>query len=334
MESITPNKKSEVISSSSLKTKKALVVRTMKDDMRDAIERQHETSVSIAMAEEKKKKESAAAAKIQESQDSTPPSPRPIGRIIVIIAIVFILALFGAAYVFVLPKIKAIKLPSIAIHLPSLHFPSFGKPATTTPTGADISTTPTYINSLIPANSEKQFDITSKTADQISLEVSTERKQALGNGSIKNIYFFDNTNGVTTAVLIDKLLAVEGSTAPEVLTRSLVDSFMIGLIGESPDKATPFIILKVSDNDAGVAGMLAWEVNLPSFFDSVFGTTVTANITPLSKFRNIISNGKDTRALNVKSGESILYTFADQNTIIIAGSQSALETLLPLATKK
>lgn len=332
MESLVPNNKNETGASSPTQ-KPARVIRTMKDDVKDAIERQHETSVTIAMAEERKKTPTSPVvveAQTIKKEEETPRAPRPIGRIIVVIAIFLVIALLGVAYVFLLPKIKAInfKFPSISIHLPS-----FGKQATTTPSETTTVAQP-LAPSIIHADLEKRIDVINKTPKQVLTDVITETKQGVASGFIKNIYFFETTASSTSGISANRLFSSINISVPEILARSLDSSFMVGLRGDAGNKATPFIILKINEHSAGLAGMLAWEMGLPGFFDDIFGTTIKDNVTPISKFRNIVAGGKDIRTLNLKSEGTISYAFADENTIVIAGSQSALENVLSLAAKK
>lgn len=307
------------------------LLRTMKIDIAEAIKNQNETSVSIAIAEDKKKRAKAQAetlaAKQTEGAD-VPPAPKPRGRFIVVIVVILVMIALGLAYAFVLPRITAIKLPSIS--LPSL--PTFGTPADT-PTNGGVTPSVTLAPSLVPAQLEKQLNITSQTRTQVFAELNTESKTQIPSGSIKNLYITEDVQGVSVAISPNRLIAFTGVSVPEILTRSLEKQFMAGFWGEENGAPTPFMVLKVSSKETGLAGMLDWESTLPRFFDTVFSTNIMVEKPTTVKFRDIVMLGKDVRAFGLSSGSTLVYTFVNQNTILIAGSRTALEALVPLAVK-
>lgn len=312
----------------SKKTTAPRIIRTMKSDIAEAIKNQNETSVSIAIAEEKKraKTQADALATNQAEASNVPPAPKPIGRIIVVIVIILLFVALLLTYTFILPKIGAIKLPSISI-------PSFAKPANTTTNKSTTKPATPLAQSLVPAQSEKLLSITSQTRTQLFAEISTEAKQQIPSGSIKNLYFTEESGSMSNVISANRLLIFAGISAPEILTRSLEKPFMAGFWGEQNDSSTPFVILKVSSKETGFAGMLEWESSLPHFFDTIFDTNIAGTITPTTKFHDIVVLGKDARIFNAQSKSALLYTFVNQNTIVIAGSHSALEALIPLAVK-
>ena len=304
------------------------LIRTMKSDVAEAIKNQNETTVSIAIAEEKKKAVSRAESSTLKTQSGpSAPAPRPFGRIIIVIIVLLIITGFGLAYVFVLPKFSAIKLPSITI-------PSFGAPKDiTTATTTEVVVAPTLAPSLIPAQSEKLFNITTKTREQIFAEIMSEMKQGLSAGSIKNLYFEESVATEPTAISANRLFVFADISAPEILGRSLEKPFMVGFWGEENWGATPFVVLKVSGYDTGFAGMLEWEKNLPRAFDAMFGTKVDSGVASKNKFQDIVVLERDARAIETPLGGGIAYAFANDDTIVIAGSQTALEALIAVAGK-
>lgn len=305
------------------------IMRTMKSDADEAIKRQNETSVSIAVAEQKKQEKMRAestATKQQTQGGPLSPAPKPIGRVIVVIVLLIIITALGLAYVFVLPKLGAIQLPKISI-------PSFGKPAPATPTATTTEPVLSLAPSLIPTQSEKRFNITNQTRTQVLADITAEMKLETPSGSVKNLYFTEGSDASSIAIPASRLLSFAGISAPEILTRSLEKTFMAGFLGENNGNSTPFVILKVSSYETGLAGMLEWETTVPRSFDSIFGTKTVGTATSTARFRDIVVLGKDARSTNVVAGDTLSYVFANQNTIVIAGSKTALETLIPIAGK-
>lgn len=306
------------------------LIRTMQLDMADAVKNQNETVVSIAIAEEKKKAVARAeSSTIKTGDEKIPPAPKPHGRIIIVIVVLLMISALGLAYVFVLPKFGGIKLPDISI--PS--FPSFSSGDAIEPTATTTEPIVSLAPSLIPAQTEKRFNITDKTREQILDEVSDELMEGATAGSIKNIHFEELVGTEPTTISANRLFVFADIFAPEILNRSLEKPFMIGFWGEENWGATPFIILKVSGYDTGFAGMLDWEKDLPRAFDSLFGTNINAELKSKIKFQDIVVLEKDARVVETPSGDTIAYVFANENTIVIAGSQKALVAIVTVAGK-
>jgi len=317
----------------SKKTSPQQLIRTMRSDSAEAIKQQNETSVSIALAEQQKheRERREALAEKQSSQETASVAPRRIGRWAMMFIIIFLIALSILAYMFVLPKLTAVQLPKISIPLPSISLPSFSKffsndTASSTPTVAPLA------QSMLHAQSEKRFDISMLPAQQITIEISAEKQLGLASGMIKNLYFTETTENGVGEISSMRLLAFMNTGTPNMLIRTLDKQFMAGFIGETDGTTTPFLILKISDHALGIAGMLEWEARLSQAFDNIFGTNYSLNDTN-QDFHDITLDKKDVRSFSASSGVSILYVFANENTIVIAGSRSATEELLSLVEK-
>lgn len=305
------------------------LIRTMKIDVAEAIKKQNETFVSIALAEEKKQLQKRGEALA--AQANTPPqTQKPIGRMVIIIILLLIIVALGLAYAFVLPRLKSGKTGGV----PSA---DTGFAPSTEPTRVDTATV-SLAPALIPPQFEKRFALEKETPEHVFAMIAVERTGGMLEGTIKNFYFTEEVSsqdGTTSTGVVPakRLLSFANAYAPDILTRSLEAPFMAGILGESGSLATPFLILKVSSYDTGFAGMLVWETSLPRLFDTLFGTKIQTRGGSESKFRDITVSGKDARALGVTSGTTVIYAFADPNTIVIAGSRSTLEILLPLVVK-
>lgn len=310
------------------------IIRTMKIDAALAAREQKETLVSMALAEEKKKVAQRAEAAVKESS-TTPaakPAPKPIGRIMIVLGLLIVVVGAGFAIKFALPTLRTIKLPSVSL-------PTFGTPEVPeTPGVIPPSKTP-LASSIIPAQSEKRFTINKETPEHLFSLVVTERVAGVTPGSIRNMYFTEEATapegGVSTApISASRFLLLTETSAPAILARSLENPFMAGLYGEEGAQATPFFIFKFSGYDTGLAGMLAWEKDLPRFFDTVFGTKFLATPSTSAKFRDMVVSGYDARVLEGLAAGNIVYAFANPTTVVIAGSRSALGTLVLLASSR
>lgn len=309
------------------------LIRTMKSDMSEAIKNQNETLVSIALAEEKKQAMvRAQAIAVQTEDEKATSAPNPRGRAIVVVLILLVLLALGLAYQFVLPKLRTIPLPKIS--LPSFFNMDISKPASTSTSA--VSRPNVLVPSLIPAQFEKRFIINSAASDKIFSNIILERTLRGAPGKIKNLYFAEetkSTNGLlqTTVISANRLFIFAGISAPQTLTQSLEAPFMTGLLSEEKTPApTPFLVLTVSNHDAGLAGMLEWERTLPRVLDTIFGTSFVTDFSNKTKVRDVVLLGRDTRVFDISPTTNIAYAFANPQTIIIAGSLSALQTLIPL----
>ena len=303
-------------------------LRTMKDDVADAIKRQNETLVSITLAEEKRKEERRKTAELVQQKSGTPAplvAPKRIGRFVIVAIIVAVLVGLGFAAKIFWPKLQS-AFTSTTTKTP--------KPATK-PEVAIVSKK--LVPSLIPADTEHRFITSKETPAQISQAINNDRQTGVAESAIKNLSFESTSpSEATTApatISINQFFALANISVPNLLSHALENSFMAGLIGEASGVVTPFIILKVSDKDIAVAGMLDLESNISPIFEKIFGTTPEAAGVSKAKFRTVVINGRDARIFEGKSN-TIAYAFANPQTIVIAQSKIALEKLLVLAEKK
>lgn len=295
------------------------IIRTMRSDTAEVSIKHDKTFISTEL--EGKEKSVTPPPTPRTEFENTAPVPKRIGRMVVVGVLALITVLSVLAYIFILPKLGDIKIPSISIKSPEKPPETIEVPE---PEIVPVS------QSIIPAQYEKRFNLSTEIPAQMIANVAAERGQGNTMGSIKNLYFFEE--GVSLdQVSIIRLLNFAGISAPEILSRSLDEEFMAGFFGESDGGATPFIILKVSEYDTGIAGMLEWEPSLPRFFDTIFGTRITDSGN--TRFSDIIVAEKDARMLDVEGNDTIAYVFANENTIVIAGSQKALEAIVAVAGK-
>lgn len=307
-----------------------LLIRTMKSDVAIAIKQQNESLVSIALAAEKQKaaREQIKIAEKTASEQTHPTHKRR--RVFIVLGIAIILVGMGGGGVLLWPKISTL----------TFLLPNFEKPTAQEEIPPPVKTTPQPLApSLAPAQSEKRLTLDKNNLQGVFSVVDGERTAGLAPNEIRNIYFIEAgaliEGGATAMLSARQFFSTIGALLPDILSRSLEAPFMIGLLGESGNIATPFVILTVSNSNSALAGMLAWESGLPKFFNKFFGTTipeVSTGKSRVGKFRDTITWNHDARIFESTNG-TVSYTFANSKIIIIASSKSALETLLPLFHK-
>lgn len=297
-------------------------LRTMKDDVADAIKRQHETLVTISLAEEKKKLTRQKEETLKVSAEHSPaPIPKRFGRSAFVVIVISVLVGIGVGVKFFWPNIQAVFIAMTTREI------EVEKTPKETPIPEKL------VPALIRTDTERRFITDKQTYAQITSAVAEDRRLSIPEGTIKNFSFESTNSGDPSTPLslsINQLFSFLNTPVPQLLSRALETPFMAGLFGETSSLATPFVILKVSNKDIAVAGMLDFENTLPTFVNNIFGTTLIKIDTPKVKFRTVIISGRDARILENSSGV-IVYAFADLNTVVIAQSKITLEKLLVLA---
>lgn len=310
------------------------ILHTMKGDMAHAIKEQNESLVSIALAEEKKLAEERAkkviaaqeAQKVAEAAHGAVPVAPRRGRLLIILGLFLSMGALAFGAYFIIPKLSSLSVPSIPLSLPS-----FGTPSEEMETPR-IPAVPILAYSILPAQSGKRIEA-GRGAGGVFNQILAERTEALERGTIKNIYLFETVTAQDGTkeereLSASRFLALAGVHIVEPLARALEDDMMVGLWGgEDP---VPFIILTTSRYETALAGMLDEERDLLSVFNRIFGAQVAGGGSENPVFRDIIVEGRDARITEV-AGQTIAYVFADEETIIIAGSEEALNALVRIA---
>jgi len=104
---------------------------------------------------------------------------------------------------------------------------------------------------------------------------------------------------------------------------SLDDAFMMGVV--TAKKPEPFLIIRSYNFDELFAGLLAWEGTMQKDLAPIFGTPRGETAT----FTDAVASNKSTRILKDGAGNEILvYSFINQNTVIITTNGEALATLV------
>ncbi len=105
--------------------------------------------------------------------------------------------------------------------------------------------------------------------------------------------------------------------------REFEDSFMLGSIASETNR--PFLVLRSYDFDALFMAFLSWEGYMYTDLAPLFGT---AHITKQVFIDTILGN-RSVRVLYDDSGrETLVYSFVNQNTIVITSSLEALSKIL------
>jgi hypothetical protein len=309
-------------------TQKSL--RTLEGDIQEAIQERNASTASMVMAQQAKTAESASQTQ----------KPRPSNfnkKFLIILGSVILVVLgIGGTYYLYLQSPLAPSAPAVP------------KPAP--------------IPSIVSPDMQKTLDVTGLGRE--AARTATENallNMGNANGSILQIIPVEKGNsGAENLVNVNNFLTQAGIPVPDVLFRSLGDRWMLGTYNDNGDSA-PFIILTNNFFQNAYAGMIAWEKTMPDDLVDVFGyankevsptsttalpnfasSTATSSISsfvytpPISSYFNIqgsfkdgVIDNKDVRAFTEPDGTVlVLYSFVDNNIIVITTDENALAEII------
>lgn len=117
-------------------------------------------------------------------------------------------------------------------------------------------------------------------------------------------------------------LSLLETSAADAFVRSLDDLFAVGV--RISDQKEPFVLLRTTFFENAFAGMLAWEKTLATDLSFIPGEPTSSAV-----FLDKLIQNKNVRALTKPDGTIILlYSFADDETIIITRNEAAFRELL------
>lgn len=181
-----------------------------------------------------------------------------------------------------------------------------------------ITTLP--INRFVSANTEINLTLTATSRESL-LNTLSGAVEGVPSGELRHINFPLSTSG---------FLEMLEARAPSSLVRAFDPLFMFGALGEST-----FFIIKLVSFENAFAGMLAWEKNLSQDIGPLFATASFLNeVPPASTFTDITDKNKDIRALVSRGQPILLYSFFNNNMLIITDNIETLRTLLDRLTQK
>ena len=186
--------------------------------------------------------------------------------------------------------------------------------------GAAVPIITAPVNRFISADTETNLTLTAVSREALINTIIN----AVGNvpiGELKHINL-----SLSTSEFLQSL----ESRAPASLIRAFNPLFMFGAFGESA-----FLIIKLTSFENAFAGMLAWEKNLGQDIGPLFATAKSlANLPPGSVFTDITDKNKDVRALASGDQLVLLYSFFDNNMLIITDRIETLRTLIDRLTRE
>ncbi len=153
-------------------------------------------------------------------------------------------------------------------------------------------------------------------------EFSSAVQKSIGDGTgVTQVYptVALSTGGERPATTAE-ILAVLQLHAPASFIRSIKEISFGGSGSEAP-----FIIITGTNFDTLFAGILAWEQTIQTDFTPLFGINRSNAL-----FTDALASNKNIRVLQNSQGEDlIVYTFIDQNTILITTKREQIGFIVP-----
>lgn len=304
-------------------------LRTYEGDVEELMSRRRTSTATIAIAEQKRATGSETLSSTPVAEEA-PPTHGFRNVLVTVLSLVLVAGGLIAGYYLYTQSLLFIAAPS-------------GK---TRPPTASVS-------SLVPADSQVTVRLDSSSPARILSLLQTEANRDQKPGTIKEIIPIETVNGATVRLSAPDMLTLMNISAPDMLARSLTDSWMLGVYANDAGTKTAFVVVSNNFFQNAFAGMLQWESVMPDDLRAylfALGTTPSgiANATPTAlanmgsttvggpafgairgQFRDRIIHNKDVREFITDQGKMLfLYSFIDSSKLVMAGSEEVLAEIL------
>ncbi|MCX6755851.1 MAG: hypothetical protein NTX85_00710 [Candidatus Nomurabacteria bacterium] len=268
---------------------------TYESDMADAVREQEGTVIKIALAEKARRENEEIVVETKKAFSM---------NIFYVIGGIFLVALAIWGTIFLIQK---------------------GKEA------SQVSQPKIQIETLVHGDSQTLLDVTAITnKNDMATAIINASKGEVKNNKIASIIPITTVNGVSQIMDTPTFLNLLGVNMPGALSRSLDNSFMIGVYNNNA-KNHLFIILKTNDYNQSFAGMLSWESNILSDMFTLFQTDVSIGSQSIfeTPWSDKIIENKDSRVLRDENGKELLtYMFLGKDKLVITDDQDSIREIL------
>ena len=180
--------------------------------------------------------------------------------------------------------------------------------------------------SIVQSEGLSILNITGESASDIKNSITdTVKKSTIQTGMMDNIYITQGTSTSETRLPSKMFLSAIGAHVTPDFSNALVSDFMVGIY--SYDQQNLFLVLRGTQHDFMLSGMLQWEPYLIQDLAPLFGIDTSGNSAYLldAPFVETLIENHDTRAiLDVNKKPVLFYSFLDENTVIITNNSKTL----------
>ncbi|MEX2013718.1 MAG: hypothetical protein WD897_02275 [Parcubacteria group bacterium] len=272
-------------------------IRTFQGDVAEALQRQEQSLVSIQQTERLKRGFTGSSVDISDS----PKSKTRIFALALGSLIFFTLSIAGAWYT----------------------YNEFVRKTTTLIMAGTA-------NRFVTVDAEVSLNF-SATSRETLINTLSDAIQGVAAREIRHVVLIkEGAKDATYLFPTSEFLETLETRAPGSLVRAFDPLFMFGAYGESA-----FLIIKLVSFENAFAGMLAWEKNLSQDIGPLFATAeLSRNVPPESAFTDITDKNKDIRTLTLENQTILLYSFFDNNMLIITDNIETLRVLIDRLTRE
>lgn len=284
-------------------------IRTFESDANEALRSQNASLIKIAIAEDTRRQANPV---IEETEKSSTGKKIAVG----LLSILFIAGGGGIIYYI---------------------YTNSQKPTTTSSSQT--------LSSIIPYQKAREINATGLNKELL-VEKLTQATQTSAVAIDSVEYLYITTTGETGKQMLSSegLFSALDLMATNEFVRSLDPQYMFGVLGMT--KNHPFLILKTNFYQSGFAGMLAWEKSLGNDFKGLLTDNSSTEQDASSKtsddvlevelkFSDMVIQNRDVRVLKDRYGLTrIVYSFVDNNTIVIAPNEKTIASIIDAVTKR
>ncbi len=279
-------------------------IRTYKDDIQEAIQANHLSSINMAVAENDRLRQ-----KIR-GQDSSEPNKDSKSKIkIFLFILIGLIIIGGIVYLFINNQNQ------------------------TTANNAPVFSAPAP---LITVEYRSEFNTTKVVKDRIINALSSQLNDtSIPLNNIYSLFLTSGDNQNKQNLTASELFKLLGFGANDSFVRNLKDNFILGSFSFAQN--IPFLILQTNSFEVSFAGLLDWEKSMEKDFSLLFKLPTSPNggldqaLTPTAshKFEDGVIVNQDVRLLKDSDGKIVfVYGLINKESIIITTNEMGFKELV------
>lgn len=181
------------------------------------------------------------------------------------------------------------------------------------------------IDTILITDETVHLPIEEASRSSLMALLETEQASPQPEGFVTHVFISEGDEDAQASPRL--FLELIGAEAPASLVRSLQGEMMLGLISIGGERV-PFWIVETESYEQSAGGLLRWEGAMQG---DLSGIASFASPEPLQPFTDAIIENRDVRVVSAQGGgDALLYTFLDQETILVTEHREAFTRILPL----
>jgi hypothetical protein len=142
----------------------------------------------------------------------------------------------------------------------------------------------------------------------------------------------EKENPYRAIISTERFFSIMGNIAPEWMTRSLGDEYMLGVHAWNGNQV--FFLLTVPNFDIAFSNMLSWEKDIPDEILPLIGWRGDESVYS-REWEDLLIRNRDMRVLRDGSGNIVLaYTFFDSETLILGTNVDTIDEVVTRVIQK